>query len=76
MASMIIEVNSYIKNVDIQTGFSINAGKLSIYYNYIFSIASGNNLVPLSLLHQAGLAFSLNSVDKRKTIKTINFPKL
>ena len=64
------------KNVDIQTGFSINAGKLSIYYNYIFSIASGNNLVPLSLLHQAGLAFSLNSVDKRKTIKTINLPNL
>lgn len=64
------------KNVDIQTGFSIKAGKLSIYYNYIFSIASGNNLVPLSLLHQAGLAFSLNSVDKRKTIKTINLPNL
>ena len=62
--------------MNIQTGFSIKAGKLSIYYNYRFNIASGNNLMPLSLLHQTGLAFSLNNVDKRKTIKTINFPKL
>jgi type IX secretion system PorP/SprF family membrane protein len=64
------------KNMDIQTGFSIKAGKMSVYYNYRFSVASPNNLIPLSLLHQTGLAFSLNNVDKRKTIKTINFPKL
>jgi type IX secretion system PorP/SprF family membrane protein len=64
------------KNMNIQTGFSIKAGKMSIYYNYRFNIASGNNLMPLSLLHHTGLAFSLNNVDKRKTIKTINFPKM
>ena len=49
---------------------------VSVYYNYRFNIVSGNNLLPLSLLHQTGLAFSLNNVEKRKTIKTINFPKL
>ena len=64
------------KNMNIQTGFSIQAGKISVYYNYRFNIASANNLIPLSLLHQTGVAFSLNNVEKRKTIKTINFPKL
>jgi type IX secretion system PorP/SprF family membrane protein len=61
---------------NMQTGFSIKAGRISVYYNYRFNISSGNNMMPFSLLHQTGLAFSLNNVDKRKTIKTINFPKL
>ena len=65
-----------VKNVNMQTGFSLKSGKVSVYYNYRFNIASGNTLLPLSLLHQTGLAFSLNSVDKRNIIKTINFPKL
>lgn len=64
------------KNMNIQTGFSLKAGKVSVYYNYRFNIVSGNKLLPLSLLHQTGLAFSLNNVDKRNAIKTINFPKL
>ncbi len=64
------------KNLNMQTGFSVSAGKLTIYYNYRFNLASGNNMMPFSLLHQTGLAFSLNNVDKRKIIKTINFPKL
>ena len=64
------------KNMNIQTGFSIKVGKMSVYYNYRFNITSGNNLMPFSLLHQTGLAFSLNNVDKRNLIKTINFPKL
>jgi type IX secretion system PorP/SprF family membrane protein len=64
------------ENMNIQTGFSLKSGKVSIYYNYRFNIVSGNNLMPLSLLHQTGLAFSLNNVDKRNIIKTINFPKL
>jgi hypothetical protein len=37
---------------------------------------SGNKLMPLSLLHQTGVAFSLNNVEKRNLIKTINLPKL
>jgi len=65
-----------VKNVNMQTGFSLKRGKVSVYYNYRFNIASGNILLPLSLLHQTGLAFSLNNVDKRNIIKTINFPKL
>ncbi|MDP3003546.1 MAG: hypothetical protein Q8N38_10505, partial [Bacteroidales bacterium] len=64
------------KNMNIQTGFSFKSGKVSVYYNYRFNIVSGNKLMPLSLLHQTGLAFSLNNVDKRNLIKTINFPIL
>ena len=63
-------------NLNIQTGFSLNIGKMSIYYNYCFNIISGNQLIPLSLLHQAGVAFSLHNVEKRNLIKTINLPKL
>lgn len=65
-----------LNNIDIQTGFAVNSGTFVIFYNYRFNIFSGNNLLPFSLLHQTGVAFSLNNVDKRKTIKTINFPKL
>jgi type IX secretion system PorP/SprF family membrane protein len=64
------------KNMNIQTGFTFHSGKVSVYYNYRFNIVSGNNLMPLSLLHQTGLALSLNNVDKRNIIKTIKFPKL
>ena len=64
------------KNLNLQTGFSFTAGRILIYYNYRFNAVSGNKLMPLSLLHQTGLAFSLNNVEKRNTIKTINFPKL
>jgi type IX secretion system PorP/SprF family membrane protein len=69
-------LNDNWNNLNMQTGFSIKTGGMSIYYNYRFNISSGNNMMPFSLLHQTGLAFSLNNVDKRKTIKTINFPKL
>jgi type IX secretion system PorP/SprF family membrane protein len=64
------------ENLNIQTGFSLKSGKMSIYYNYRFNIISGNQLIPLSLLHQAGVAFSLHNVEKRNLIKTINLPKL
>jgi type IX secretion system PorP/SprF family membrane protein len=64
------------KNLNIQTGFSLFAGKFEIWYNYRFNAVSGNKFSPLSLLHETGLAFSLNNVEKRNTIKTINFPKL
>jgi type IX secretion system PorP/SprF family membrane protein len=63
-------------NINLQTGFSISAGLLTFNYTYRFNIVSGNSLMPMSLLHQTGLAFSLYNVDKRKSIKTINFPKL
>jgi hypothetical protein len=65
-----------MKSVDLQTGCTLNSGRFLLFYNYRFNLISANQVLPVSLLHQAGLAFSLNNVDKRKTIKTINFPKL
>jgi type IX secretion system PorP/SprF family membrane protein len=62
--------------IDIQAGCSFKKGILLIFYNYRFNIASGNGILPQSLMHQAGLALSLHYVDKRKIVKTINFPKL
>lgn len=64
------------EDIDLQTGFSFNAGKFYLFYNYSFNALSGNSMLPASLLHQAGFGVSLNNVDKRKIIKTINFPKL
>jgi type IX secretion system PorP/SprF family membrane protein len=64
------------KNMDIQTGLSISAGNMVVFYNYRFNIVSEKTLLPFSLLHHTGIAFRLNNVDKRKAVKTINFPKL
>jgi type IX secretion system PorP/SprF family membrane protein len=64
------------KNLNIQTGFSFVAGRVTGFYNFRFNAVSGNKLLPFSLLHQTGLTFTLNNVEKRNTIKTINFPKL
>jgi type IX secretion system PorP/SprF family membrane protein len=63
-------------NVNIQSGFAFKFNVVSVYYNYQFNAITGNSLLPFSLLHQVGLAFSLNNVEKRNAIKTINFPKL
>ena len=64
------------RNMDVQTGFSIKSGKIAIFYNYRFNIVSGNYMIPFSLFHQTGLAFSLNNVDKRNGDGTISFPIL
>jgi type IX secretion system PorP/SprF family membrane protein len=64
------------EDIDLQTGFSLNAGRVYLFYNYCFNAVTVNSSLPASLLHQAGLGLSLNNVDKRKIIKTINFPKL
>jgi type IX secretion system PorP/SprF family membrane protein len=62
-------------DINIQTGIFLRSGVISFFYNYTFNISSRNNLLPASLVHQAGIVISLNNVDKRKIIKTINFPK-
>jgi type IX secretion system PorP/SprF family membrane protein len=62
--------------LDVQCGFAFYTGRISVYYNYRLNLISQNKSMPLSLLHQTGLAFTLNNVEKRNTIKTINFPKL
>jgi type IX secretion system PorP/SprF family membrane protein len=64
------------KNIDLQAGFSVKTGFMVVFYNYRFNIATGQNLLPVSLMHHTGIALRLNYVDKRKTIKTINFPEL
>jgi len=64
------------RNIDLQTGFSFAAGNIRMFYSYRFNIFTGETLMPFSLLHHTGLVFSLYNVDKRKLIKTINFPDL
>lgn len=63
-------------NMNIQCGFAFGISLVSVFYNYQFNAITGNTLLPMSLLHQVGLAFSLNNVEKRNTFNTINFPKL
>lgn len=62
------------KNIGLQTGFSFKKERLAIFYNYKFSLRSGNSLMPFSLMHQTGLAFSLNNVEKRIKVRTIKIP--
>ena len=65
-----------IRNIDIQTGISFSAGRISLFYNYRFNVKSGNRMMPVSLLHHTGVALSLYNVEKSKTVRTINYPKL
>ena len=74
-----LSVNSLLflnnnRNIDLQAGFSLRKERLAIFYNYKFSLKSGNSLMPFSLMHQTGLAFSLNNVEKRIKVRTINIP--
>jgi type IX secretion system PorP/SprF family membrane protein len=71
--SSVLLVNNN-KNIDIQAGFSYRRDKLALFYNYRFNLGSGNSLMPFSLMHQTGLSFSLNNVEKRIKFKTINMP--
>jgi len=71
----ILFFNNY-GNVDLQTGFSLKKDRIGIYYNYKFSMKSGNSLIPFSLMHQSGLIFSLNNVEKRIKSRTIKLPGL
>src|SRR4030043_1113283 len=72
-ASTLMLVNNN-RNIDFQTGFSFRRDKLTLFYIYRFNLRSGNSLLPFSLLHQTGLTFSLNTVEKRIKFKTINMP--
>ncbi|HEX2969543.1 MAG TPA: PorP/SprF family type IX secretion system membrane protein [Bacteroidales bacterium] len=64
------------KSLDIQTGFSVKTGPIGIFYSYRFNVMSENVYLPFSLLHQAGLTFGLNSVNKRNALKAITLPEL
>jgi type IX secretion system PorP/SprF family membrane protein len=63
-------------DIDMQTGFTIRMASMRFFYNYRFNIYSVEKLLPFSLIHHTGIALGLNNVDKRKIIKTINFPNL
>ena len=64
------------KNFDLQTGFALDVGSMELFYNYRFNMSSGENLLPFSLFHQTGIVLGLNNVEKRRIIKTINYPNL
>jgi len=63
-------------NMDLLAGFSIHSGKMMIWYNYRFSVFSHNAMLPSSLLHQTGVSFSLNNVEKRNNTRTIFLPEM
>lgn len=63
-------------SLDVQPGFSVRREQVSLFYNYRFNIKSENSLLPFTLMHQAGVAFSLNDVKKRIKVRTINYPQL
>lgn len=76
-----LSVNSLLffnnnRNIDLQAGFSLKMERVSVFYNYKFSLKAGNSLMPFSLIHHTGLAFSLNNVEKRIRLRTINIPRL
>jgi type IX secretion system PorP/SprF family membrane protein len=63
-------------NFDVQAGFALKMNKLGFFYNYRFNVHSDNTMLPVSMLHQTGLVFSLNHVDKRSDYKTVTLPKM
>jgi type IX secretion system PorP/SprF family membrane protein len=63
-------------NYDAQAGFSFNTGSMEVIYNYRFNLISGNKIHPFTVFHNVAINFIMNNVDKRKVIKTINFPNL
>jgi len=73
--SSVLMVNNN-KNIDLQAGFSLRMEKMTFYYNYRFNLLSGYSLMPFSMLHQTGLTFSLNKVEKRIKLRTINIPDM
>jgi hypothetical protein len=65
-----------MSGTNIQTSVNAGHGNIEYFYAFRFSPFSKNPGLPFALLHQAGIQFSLNIVDKRNSIKTILFPHL
>ena len=79
LESNYLSVNSLLfsdnnRNIDLQAGFSLRYERMELFYNYKFNLKSGSSLLPFSLIHQMGLTFSLNNVEKRFKFRTINMP--
>jgi len=47
-----------------------------LFYNYCFNLKSHNSMLPLTISHEGGISVSLNNVNKRNTVRAINFPEL
>ena len=71
-----IAMNDNAGNLNVQTGFSFGTGSLRFNYSYRFNIVSNNAFLPLSLLHQAGIVFSLKNFDEKMKFHTIKYPEL
>lgn len=65
-----------MRSLALQTGFSVSAGDISVFYAYKFNIASGEAFLPVSLAHRTGLLFRLNKIEKRNNGSTIILPHL
>ena len=61
---------------NIQTSLKAGHDNLDFLYSFRFSVVSENTGLPIALVHQLGIRLSLNIVDKRNAVKTINFPDL
>jgi len=61
---------------NIQTSIKAGHGNIGFLYSFRFSVMSDNIGMPIALVHQLSVHLSLNIVNKRNTIKTINFPDL
>ncbi|MBN2665822.1 MAG: PorP/SprF family type IX secretion system membrane protein [Bacteroidales bacterium] len=74
VSGMIIMENS--AGLDCQAGFSVRLDRMSLFYSYRFNIASESRVTPFSLMHQTGLSFRFNNVEKRIKGRTINAPDM
>jgi len=62
--------------VNLQTSLKAGHGKIDYLYSFRFSVSSENVGLPIALVNQVGIRLSLNVVNKRNIIKTINIPDL
>jgi type IX secretion system PorP/SprF family membrane protein len=81
LESKMLSVNTMLLRYEpgytaVQAGFAVQTGAMGIFYNYRFGISSQNGILPLSLLHQTGISFTLNKTDKSKALNTISLPWL
>jgi type IX secretion system PorP/SprF family membrane protein len=74
VSGMMIMENS--AGLDCQAGFSLRLERMSLFYSYRFNISSESRVTPFSLMHQTGLNFRFNNVEKRIKGRTINAPDM
>lgn len=63
-------------DINMNGGVAFRILNTLLFYNYCFNLRSHNNMLPLTISHEGGISLSLNNVNKRNTVRTINFPEL